>query len=50
LEETETLPLFYPLNPPSRLQMMSAADAVVKIPEGQQCIQQGQIVEGQLLI
>ncbi len=49
LEETSGLPLFHPLNPPSRLQMMSSADAIVKIPEGQTLISQGQIVEGQIL-
>jgi molybdopterin molybdotransferase len=49
LEETSALPLFYPLKPPSRLQMMSSADAIVKIPEGQTLISQGQIVEGQIL-
>ena len=49
LEETSDLPLFYPLNPPSRLQMMSSADAIVKIPEGQTLIPQGHIVEGQVL-
>lgn len=50
LEETSDLPLFYPLNPPSRLQMMSAADAIVKIPEGKMLIDQGEVVEGQILI
>jgi molybdopterin molybdotransferase len=49
LEETTDIPLFHPLNPPSRLQMMSAADAIVKIPEGQSTIPQGQMVEGQVL-
>jgi hypothetical protein len=49
LEETAVLPTFYPLNPPSRLQMMAAAEAIVKIPEGQSQIEQGQIVIGQLL-
>ena len=49
LEETFEWPLFYPLKPPSRLQMMSSADAIVKIPEGQTLISQGQIVEGQIL-
>ena len=49
LEETSELPLFHPLKPPSRLQMMSSADAIVKIPEGQTLISQGQIVEGQIL-
>ena len=49
LEETSDLPLFHPLNPPSRLQMLSSADAIVKIPEGQSLISQGKIVEGQIL-
>jgi molybdopterin molybdotransferase len=50
LEETAELPLFFPLKLSSRLQMMATADAIVKIPEGQLCIKQGQVVEGQLLI
>jgi molybdopterin molybdotransferase len=49
LEETSDLPLFYPLRLPSRLQMLSSAEAIVKIPEGQVLIEQGQVVEGQLL-
>lgn len=49
LEETPGLPLFHPLNPPSRLQMLSAADSIVKIPEGQTLIPKGQVVEGQVL-
>lgn len=49
LEETGTVPSFYPLNPPSRLQMMSTADAIVKIREGHSEIGEGQVVEGQLL-
>lgn len=49
LEETSDLPLFFPLKLPGRLQMMAAADAIMKIPEGQSFIQQGQIVDGQVL-
>jgi molybdopterin molybdotransferase len=49
LEKTSDLPLFYPLKQPSRLQMLSSAEAIVKIPEGQALIEQGQVVEGQLL-
>ncbi|MFL7868600.1 MAG: gephyrin-like molybdotransferase Glp [Anaerolineales bacterium] len=48
LEQTAEIPWFHPLNPPSRLQMMSAAEAIVKIPEGQSMIPQGQMVEGQV--
>jgi molybdopterin molybdotransferase len=50
LEETFDLPWFYPLNPPSRLQMMSAADAIVKIPEGQELVEQGKVVAGQIMM
>jgi molybdopterin molybdotransferase len=50
LEETSDLLLFYPLNAPSRLQMMSAADAILKIPEGQSHLEKGQVIEGQILI
>jgi molybdopterin molybdotransferase len=51
LVETETSPLalFYPLNQPSRLQMMSAADAILCIDEGISTIQKGQVFKGQLL-
>ncbi|MCA9958719.1 MAG: molybdopterin molybdotransferase MoeA [Anaerolineales bacterium] len=49
LEKTAELPTFYPLNPPSRLQMIAAAEAIIKIPEGQTVVEQGQIVEGQVL-
>jgi molybdopterin molybdotransferase len=49
LAESSDLPLFYPLDAPSRLQTMSAADAIVKIPEGQSLIRQGQVVTGQVL-
>jgi molybdopterin molybdotransferase len=49
LEETSDLLLFYPLNAPSRLQMMSAADAILKIPEGQSHLEKGQVIEGQIL-
>jgi molybdopterin molybdotransferase len=50
LEETQDLPLFYPLYPPSRLQMMSATDAIVKIPEEKGFIDQGKVVEGQIMM
>jgi molybdopterin biosynthesis enzyme len=50
LEKTQDLPLFYPLNPPSRLQMMSDADAIVKISEGKNFIDQGEVVEGQIMM
>jgi molybdopterin biosynthesis enzyme len=49
LEETSDLPLFYPLNLPSHLQMMSAAEAIVKIPEGKAMIDQWEVVSGQVL-
>ncbi len=49
LEETSDLPLFYRLDPPSRLQMMASTEAIVKIPEGQSTIPKGQVVHGQLL-
>jgi molybdopterin molybdotransferase len=49
LEAASEFPLFYPLDSPSRLQMLSSADAIVNIPEGQSFIQQGQIVKAQLL-
>lgn len=49
LEETAVLPTFFPLNPPSRLQMMAAAAAIVKIPEGQSQIEPGHVVTGQVL-
>ncbi|MFN2125554.1 MAG: gephyrin-like molybdotransferase Glp [Candidatus Promineifilaceae bacterium] len=49
IEEDSELPLFYPLNQPSRLQMMAAADSIVMVPEGQALISQGQIVEGLVL-
>ena len=49
LKAGEDLPSFRPLNPPSRLQMMATSDAIVRIPEGVSQIEQGQIVEAQLL-
>ena len=49
LEETSDIPLFYPLNPKGRLQMMAEADVIVKIPEGQALISNRQIVQGQIL-
>jgi molybdopterin molybdotransferase len=49
LEETTDLPLFYPLKHPSRLQMMAAADAIMKISEGKSTIQEGEIGDGQVL-
>jgi molybdopterin biosynthesis enzyme len=49
LEETSDVPLFYPLNSPSRLQMMSVADAIAKITEGQTMIDRGKVVDGQVL-
>jgi molybdopterin molybdotransferase len=49
LEETAELPVFHPLKLPSRLQMLSVADAIVKIPEGQTLIPKGQVIEGQVL-
>ena len=49
LEETSDLPLFHPIHLPSRFQMMSTADALIKIPEGCSCLEKGQVVEGQLL-
>lgn len=50
LEDTGEFPLFYPLNPPSRLQMISETEAMIQIPEGQTIIEKGQVVEGQILI
>jgi molybdopterin biosynthesis enzyme len=49
LEGGADKPSFHPLNPPSRLGMMSAAEAVVKIPEGQARIEAGSVVSGQVL-
>ena len=49
LEAGGDLPSFYPLNPPSRLQMMATSDAIVRIPEGVSQIERGQVVEAQLL-
>jgi len=49
LEETSDLPLFHPLAPSSRLQMMSAADAIAQIPEGVTLLPRGQIIPGQVL-
>jgi len=50
LKETLELPLFYPLKLPSRLQMMAAADAIMKIPEGKTVIDEGEVGRGQVLI
>ncbi len=50
LEAGDDLPIFYPLNPPSCLQMMAATDAIVRIPEGVSRLEQDQVVEGQMLI
>ena len=49
LEAASDIPLFHPLNSPSRLQMMSAAEAIVRIPEGVAQIDQGTVVSGQIL-
>jgi molybdopterin molybdotransferase len=49
LEETSDLKLFHPINSSSCFQMMSTADANIKISEGQSQIEKGQIIEGQLL-
>lgn len=49
LAETSGLPVFSALKSPSRLQMMSAAQAIVKIPEGQSLLRQGQVLDGQIL-
>ena len=50
LEETSDIPLFHPIHLSSRFQMMSTADALIKIPEGLSTLEKGQIVEGQLLL
>lgn len=49
LEETSDIPLFHPIHLSSRFQMMSTADALIKIPEGRSKLEKGQIVDGQLL-
>ena len=49
LEETSDLLFFHPIYSASRFQMMSTADAIIKIPEGRSKLKKGQIVEGQLL-
>jgi molybdopterin molybdotransferase len=49
LEAGDDLPAFYPLNPPSRLQMMAASDAIVRIPEGISRLEKGQVVQVQIL-
>lgn len=48
LEAGDDLPAFCPLNPPSRLQMMAATDAIVRIPEGISRLEQDQVVQAQL--
>ena len=50
LEETPELPLFYPLKFPSRLQVMAAAEAIIKIPEWITVIDRGEVIRGQVLI
>ena len=50
LEETTEPPLFCPLKLLSRLQMMAAADAIVKTPEKQEYVEQGKVVAGQILM
>lgn len=49
LDDHENLPLFWPIKPASRLQMMAQAEALVMIPEGQAEISAGSIVQVQIL-
>ncbi|GKT06828.1 gephyrin-like molybdotransferase Glp [Desulforhabdus sp. TSK] len=49
LESTEALPYFHPMSKRSRLSSIVKAAAIVRIPEGQDCLREGSIVEVQLL-